>query len=739
MTSYTSWRTNTGGTGHTFGMSGGGHSDGPRAKCDQVIYEAIAKACEIIVASRGSHTPSPTTSTGHGNGHHAASGNAPSGSSQASRFNLQVAEIPGVRSILQGYRLTLHVPLRLDVYVQHEANRRELLERWCLEYKIASTERFIQVEGIVTQDPLAQLRHVCKRIVLWLRTLYCWTRLLPAVHGRQLNVGFSIYANSNGADDVTELQQQGFRWQAQPSTVVSPYGELVWQVLYSPAIPDGPRKPVRITPSMPIPQSSLSPTRPQSIPPKMTNPDATVPQSAPAKLNRREYMPSPSPPRPTLLDSPRMVAQQHTFDARRFIHPRNREDPATAYHKPHHLMLQRRHTSVEDDRSQERVMSGLSLALMANDQDDDEGPEKDDGTGGLPLSSGLNESSLITNEKRHAALHEIPPHLVEQQTNSIPQRVAPASGAYGYAYNHHIPWQKIHPSNNTPISEDHHFNQRTLSASPSILACTPPAGAFLGATPPSTAATFLPPRSMVTPPFATRPVGFVQEPTVAQFLPPTATIGSSTVGSGLPHGYNPSQTEDVEVKSNLPPVSLASLDMLRCSPFQHPQASVLLGTESVMGLSELRRSAWSSILHHSTPCEEYEDMPFAVDIVDSSTSTSMANPETVSGNCGANTISSLGTSQLSQFAQKFSTHNRLLAFEKSKNSNRDHPVDANLGAGAGTTDHSDDNNSNGDGHDHHRVDLVNDLVDQLAEFRAFGAQLQESESTSTSTPISLRS
>lgn len=76
-----------------------------------------------------------------------------------------------------------------------------------------------------------------------------------------------------------------------------------------------------------------------------------------------------------------MVAQQHTFDARRFIHPLNREDPATAYHKPHHLMLQRRHTSVEDDRSQERVMSGLSLALMANDQDDDEGPEKDDGTG----------------------------------------------------------------------------------------------------------------------------------------------------------------------------------------------------------------------------------------------------------------------------------------------------------------------------------------------------------------------
>jgi Autophagy-related protein 13 len=189
-------------------------TSGPRAKCDQVIFEALCKACEIIVGSR-------TTISATAN---------------SSRFNLQIPEVAGVRSILSQYRLQLHVPVRLDVYYQHPEGSRELLERWCLEYKTVSSERFLQVEGVVTNDPMVQLTHVCKRVVLWLRTLYCWTRLLPAqavaAHSKQ--IGFSIYVNADYSDDVTELTaNQGFLSQSRGNGVVTaPYGELAWQVLY---------------------------------------------------------------------------------------------------------------------------------------------------------------------------------------------------------------------------------------------------------------------------------------------------------------------------------------------------------------------------------------------------------------------------------------------------------------------------------------------------------------------------
>ena len=50
------------------------------------------------------------------------------------------------RSILQRWKRTMHVPLRLDVYYQHpqvegseKAGERELLERWCLEYAPTGT------------------------------------------------------------------------------------------------------------------------------------------------------------------------------------------------------------------------------------------------------------------------------------------------------------------------------------------------------------------------------------------------------------------------------------------------------------------------------------------------------------------------------------------------------------------------------------------------------------------------
>ena len=61
---------------------------GPRAKCDQVVYEAIAKAGEIIVHSRCQVPTNNKNSNKRGNG---------SSSSSSSRFNIEVAEVENVR------------------------------------------------------------------------------------------------------------------------------------------------------------------------------------------------------------------------------------------------------------------------------------------------------------------------------------------------------------------------------------------------------------------------------------------------------------------------------------------------------------------------------------------------------------------------------------------------------------------------------------------------------------------
>jgi hypothetical protein len=59
-------------------------SDGPRAKCDQVVYECVAKAAEIIVGGRTTYGSSRLSSPEFYK-------------SNSSRFNLIVPEIEGVR------------------------------------------------------------------------------------------------------------------------------------------------------------------------------------------------------------------------------------------------------------------------------------------------------------------------------------------------------------------------------------------------------------------------------------------------------------------------------------------------------------------------------------------------------------------------------------------------------------------------------------------------------------------
>lgn len=244
-------------------------SVGPRAKCDQVIYEAICKGCEIIIHSRMGNTTTTTNTSTTASTASTASSTGNSNATTTSRFNLQIPEIVGVRNILSQYRLQLHVPIRLDVYYQNNEidvtdndgnNNKELLERWCLEYTAhpqnSSLERFVQRENVISNDPMVQLTHICKRIVIWLRTLYCYTRLLPSQQivsptaniisnssnsvtsniSSKAKIGFSIYVNTDyNNNDVNDLiTNYGFTASQFGSVVTTLYGELSWKVVYSP-------------------------------------------------------------------------------------------------------------------------------------------------------------------------------------------------------------------------------------------------------------------------------------------------------------------------------------------------------------------------------------------------------------------------------------------------------------------------------------------------------------------------
>jgi hypothetical protein len=85
--------------------------NGPRAKCDQVVFEAIAKAAEIVVGSRCWIDPNTIVvqqqqQVNHANqgGTHNSNGGAGNGQyngGSSSRFNLLVPEVQGVRYVLQ--------------------------------------------------------------------------------------------------------------------------------------------------------------------------------------------------------------------------------------------------------------------------------------------------------------------------------------------------------------------------------------------------------------------------------------------------------------------------------------------------------------------------------------------------------------------------------------------------------------------------------------------------------------
>jgi len=288
--------------------------NGPRAKCNQVIYEAITKSCEIAVRGRCTNLVDDTMFSNMMNNMNAGAGNSrgysdgmintnsnkgrdtittgsygrrntittpnhtdkrrswnyggnqqqqqSSTTSTSSRFNIEVNEVPTIRSTVSStWKKSIHLPLRLDIYYEYDScydqqqqqegappppPQRELLERWCIDYIPSTSSSQSQslynslssspstspysspyssriLTGAITNSPrtdnnkssssssMSQLRQVCKRIVILLRSLHCMTRMLPAY---QLKC--ALISNMLGAVDgvVTQQQQGGYPQQS---------------------------------------------------------------------------------------------------------------------------------------------------------------------------------------------------------------------------------------------------------------------------------------------------------------------------------------------------------------------------------------------------------------------------------------------------------------------------------------------------------------------------------------------
>ena len=240
---------------------------GPRGKCDQVIYEAMTKACEIVVRGRCTQLELTERMIMLQQQQQQDAVHKGSTTSSSSRFNIQVDEVPSVRSILQTWKRALNIPLRLDIFYEYAdpsnnnggggGVQRELLERWCIDYKninspIPSSSKVMTGAKSTSMNngnnsSVSQLRLVCKRIVVLLRNLHCMTRMLPAyrlqsliensgngVDGVNTNVmgliGYSIYASDYEPNGPT-LPSPSFTQQTFPS-VKTQFGNLGLSVMY---------------------------------------------------------------------------------------------------------------------------------------------------------------------------------------------------------------------------------------------------------------------------------------------------------------------------------------------------------------------------------------------------------------------------------------------------------------------------------------------------------------------------
>ncbi|CAJ1954758.1 unnamed protein product [Cylindrotheca closterium] len=735
------------------------NNNGPRAKCDQVVFEAIAKAAEIVVGSRCWIENVP-------------------GSNSSSRFNLLVPEVQGVRSILHRWKRSLHVPLRLDVFYQHDDGRRELLERWCLEYAPKTTYSF--QHNVAAADPIVQLRQVCKSIVVWLRTLYGWSRMLPAQALRQRqtlgtdnHVGFSIYVVSEGNDDVTGLiSNQGFLSQGQPHSVLTPYGELGWKVFYAPdsmvqqLVPEVPKYSIAIptairTASQPIPmkqqmnaaQTYANPNHHIRMSPQQQQQELSAARSAPNKQRSPGYYRSNSD-----VDGyhqPRKVPPIMSNAMRR------NSDLPILHQNGTHMSQQQQQQQQEQLQHQEQSFPQQSPTSQSNP------PTKN--LSALSLAMLMNNNTENANadgetreaaEKRRAALHHAPPQFSNNNQNNVstpppPPGSSPAlkpsnlatAGEYGYGYNNQLPNMAGPPSSPATTTRgvlDGRGSPGPLSGT--SLSSTPTTGFLLGTapTPPGAVpgvSTLIPPRSTsVTPPFV-RPAGFVGEPPSQPFLPPSAA--AAMVGTP-PTGEFKNQQHSRNHQT--------SLDLLHSSPFQRPTASPNLDDElrQAFNLNDLMPpDIGTGFMNPRTRPDEFyydnhhgafgqslgddDDMPFAVD----SYTTSSHGEKRSSGNGIGSSLeatSNLLLSSANGMASICSTAPRRLALFDSVATNT---TTSNTAPGPNQSD-----GAAGAIVKAAEGGMTMSLADELAEFKTFGASLmmdgKASQSSSNSTPIALR-
>ncbi|KAK9803839.1 hypothetical protein WJX73_005890 [Symbiochloris irregularis] len=151
-----------------------------KARLEQIVGECIVKAAQIVLVSRVNAPTKPV---------------APD--QRKCWFNLQIEELPVTQSELEHWKRHVTTPLVLEIYLQpgqpgrltaaftrpsspSDANASEqargmLLERWTLQYLHSAPEDRAGTARARLDTPA-----VYKRMVIMLRSLYSYVRMLPA-------------------------------------------------------------------------------------------------------------------------------------------------------------------------------------------------------------------------------------------------------------------------------------------------------------------------------------------------------------------------------------------------------------------------------------------------------------------------------------------------------------------------------------------------------------------------------
>ena len=192
------------------------------------------------------------------------------------------------------------------------------MEQWSLSFHPGYQTHF--TDECPHTDPLVQLRHVCKKVVFFLRSLYCLTRLLPCqrLHNTT-ELNYSL--------EITHTCQEVFQFAVRDlPPVPTPYGPMVASVWYMPTIqhflPEFSRRK-----AMPIPiVASTNSSLPMEIA-----------KSAPSQYNihQQPTISSSHPNRPELKTSHSLIHGDHQIPPLLLERSLSmREDRRAALHEP---------------------------------------------------------------------------------------------------------------------------------------------------------------------------------------------------------------------------------------------------------------------------------------------------------------------------------------------------------------------------------------------------------------------